>query len=548
MKDRIAKAKKAGYSDSEILEYLSSNSEYRPKVQKALESGYEPSEILSFLGSKEKNKQRKEEYPHGVASYVAKHPKEAAASFATENILRPLEAITSGASPAGVASLISGKGVHTPLSDYASEKSGFNELSDLAKEEGEVLNSLGMLIPFERAAKGASKTLSRASKLSPKKPPSTSVFSKPLEAERGLGSKVLGEFSGEPERMASGLAKPRALEAANPKLGLITKERQEKAISKLDEEAQSLIKSKIKERIPLSKKFEEGFDFRKHYEKEFGDLLKSANEANPQININPVSSFLRDTSMNYRGIPTLHRDAKMVTREIDNFRTRAPSTLKDLLKVRRSNTQKLNEIYERRLLSGKRREYADFLNNLNKKIDESIGQTLPEDSAWFKRYSDLMKEYKDFRSAQDALNFLEPLLREKINTSSLTRLATDPKKQSYLKIKMGEEGAAEVIQIAKDLVSARNAIKNIPVREWSKFDAIWPISWLWKPSGIITTAKRGVDWGRRGYGYLLSSPARRKAFDEALHAVAANDLQAYKEATKSLQDMSQEVKLLEHKT
>lgn len=48
---KISKAKEAGYSDEEIVNYVSSMPGYEAKTKKALSEGYGPSEIVSFLSS-----------------------------------------------------------------------------------------------------------------------------------------------------------------------------------------------------------------------------------------------------------------------------------------------------------------------------------------------------------------------------------------------------------------------------------------------------------------------------------------------------------------
>lgn len=327
-----------------------------------------------------------------------------------------------------------------------------------------------------------------------------------------------------PDTFKSGLTKPGAAAVKHPGLGAITKERQRKAIDRLDTEAKQLFKAKINEKLPLSKKIEEGFDFDKYHQEEFGRLKSLAEKANPSINVSPISKFFKETADKYRGIPRPHTDAREITKEMRSFRQNMPGDLKSLMKVRRSNSQKIKSIYDQRLVSGKRQEYVDFINELNRKIDESIGSTLPEDSSWFKKYKKLNAEFSEFKGAEQTLKTLEPLLRQKLNTATLTRLAEDPTKQKYLRLKMGDQGADEIIQIAKDLKAAREAIKSISVKKIKEFNAISPLSYFTKP----------WDMGRRAYGYVLSSPNKRKAFDEVLKAVAEKDIDAYQKASKHL--------------
>jgi hypothetical protein len=309
-----------------------------------------------------------------------------------------------------------------------------------------------------------------------------------------------------PETFESGLTKPRAVEGKFPSLATISKERQQKVIGNLDKEAQNLINLRLEERVPISKKIKEGFDFGKDYEARFGELKSMAEKANPEIETAPLSGYFRDTIDKYRGIPSPHADAKAVINEMKSFRKNMPGDLKDLLRIYRSNNQKLKNIYETRLLKGKRSEYTDFLTNMNKKIVESIENTLPSDSAWVKEFKAVNSEFAEFKSTQDTLRALEPLLREKLSSTSLSRLAEDPNKQKYLRLKMGDKGADEVIQIAKDLKKARESIKKLTTKKAHDFHLYNPFSWI----------SKGKDISRRAYGYYLSTPERRAEFDAAL--------------------------------
>lgn len=405
-------------------------------------------------------------------------------------------------------------------SQYARE--GLPE--ELQQKAQDIADIESLLLPGLKGAKG---------KFKGKKGPDS--VQRMYEERASLPPKSLREEY-VPDTFESGLSKPGAVEAKRPGLGLISKERQKESIGKLETEAQGLIKSRISERVPITEKMKEGFDFDKYHQEEFGRLKSLAERANPEIDINPLSEFVRESVEKYRGIPLPHGDARSVIAEMKAFRRRPPTDLKDLLRIRRSNTQKLKNIYDQRLMKGKRQEYVDFINNMNRKIDESIEKTLPEDSAWFKQYKKMNQEYSEYRNAQDTLRVLEPLLREKMSSSALKRLAEDPAKQKYLRLKMGEEGANEIIQIAKDVRTGADALKKIKVRDLNKYDAIWPISWVFKPFGVAMTVKKGIDLGRRGYGYILSSPSKRKAFDNMLHAIERNDINAYEKAAENLNE------------
>jgi hypothetical protein len=528
VKQQIEVAKKAGYSDQEITDFLSKKD---PRVSQALESGYKPDQVIEFLSKKSESKNFGQEgkivggkVGRAVEGSIKKPS--LLLSEVPRAVFQGVEHLRDVVNPVPDIQKKINKKRGTELSDLYSDWSREGLSPDLKEAAQDIADIEEVLLPLNFAKKGGDKGLVPKKKIDP--------VQKMYNERSSLPSREISTNTA-PERFESGLLKPAAVDAKNHHLALITKEKQKKVIDQLDRDAQRIIREKVEKHVPISKEIQEGVDFKEKYWKGFGELKKVAEKANPSIDISPLSSFFRESVGQYRGIPRPHKDARDVLQEVRAFQNRAPTDLKSLLRVRRSNGKKLEEIYDKRLLSGHRSEYADFLNRMNKKIDESIGKTLPEDSAWFKKYTQLNSQFSQYKKGEDTLKMLEPLLREKLNTATLTRLAESPDKQKHLRIKMGEKGASEIIQLAKDLRKARESIKKIPAKDFNKFDAIWPISWVFKPAGVATTLKKGVDYARRGYGYVLSSPKRVEALDEMVNAVSKNDLKAYQEAAKKME-------------
>jgi len=325
------------------------------------------------------------------------------------------------------------------------------------------------------------------------------------------------------EKFESGLTKPRAVEASRPELGLISKGDKRKVVEKLEKEAQDLFKESIGKHVPLTKKIEEGFDFAKYHEEGFGKLKAAAEKFNPKIDTTPINKFFSETAKQYRGTKP-KGDAKAIISEMQYYSRRPPSDLSTLLKIRRSNSKELKSIYEKRLLNGTRDQYVDFLNKMNRTIDEAVQKTLPEDSSWFREFKKMNKEFRDYMSAKKTLDLLEPIFREKVNSSAVTKIATNPNTQKKLEISLGKEGASELVQISKDLKKATEAIKRMTTESYKHFNSIFSLSFFMKP----------VKWARKGYGHVLSSPSRRQAFDESLKAISNNDVEAYAKAVEKI--------------
>lgn len=347
---------------------------------------------------------------------------------------------------------------------------------------------------------------------------------------KGIGKQVVSKFKAPIEKMASGLTKPKAVSAKNPKLGTLTKAQQEKAIEKLNNEAATLTKASVEKNVPLAKQINEGFDFESKFQKSFSEIEKSAAKANPEIDITPVSDLFAENRKKYSGIPNLHQDAKKVVAEARAFGNRPQTRLRNLMKIFRSNNQKKKHIYETAHLTGRQKEYVNFLDDYNRSITDSIKRTLPEDSAWLKQFLETNKDYGNFQRAQKTIQALKEAFNENPTIQRIERLSQDVKAQKKLAHAMGEQGAKEVTQISKDLKLAKEAIKKIPKKEWGKWDAILPLGvflpLVGKPIGFFKSA----ELARAGYGWLLSSPARRKATESALKAIAKNDLEGYKQA------------------
>ena len=343
-------------------------------------------------------------------------------------------------------------------------------------------------------------------------PPSTSNRNLPDEPPPGGGPGDLSTsiFSKQPiKRMESGLTEPRALEAPHIRFATINPERQKHAIDKLNQEASQLTEKAVSEHLPLSKQIEEGFDFHGQFEKDFGNVQKLAFKANPDIDISPLSDFLRKTAKEYREIPTLHPETKKIVTEI-NFRNKGIPTLRPLLKIYRSNNRKIRGIYETAALSGKQKEYVDFLLDMNKKISESFVKTLPADSPWLKKFLDTNKTYKNYLDANKAMSMLKPLLTGEITPAKLKQFGSDERFYKKLKLSMGEKGATEIKQIANDLYKASQSIKNIPTRELKMWESIFPFGLLIpfvKIPAAIGVVVKSAKLARNIYGYWLSTLA-----------------------------------------
>ncbi len=377
------------------------------------------------------------------------------------------------------------------------------------------------------------------------------------------GATGLGKTTEEIERFPSGLTKPKAVEAKKPGLGIITPAQQERAIEGLNKEAGHLTKTKFEEIFPTAKKLEQGYDFESAFQKGFGELEAQAQKFNPQIEISPLTKYLRTEAEKYRGIPTLDSEAKKIMKWIDDFRTHPQSDLKNLLRIKRSINRELKRTFDKSKISGVPDHYVNFLSRTSKEIDSGIRGTLPANSDWLKRYDLLNKVFKNYKDAEKIRNVLRPILKGEPTASNLRKIANDPKIQRLLEMKMGKQAAAEITQIAKDLETATKAINRLSSKTIKELDDIYPIPLLFvgmKLPGVGYVVKKVAEGARRYYGTNLLNPTTRRVYREAIEAAGKADYPAYKKATDALRKEQglighektnrigyKEPKLLEHK-
>jgi hypothetical protein len=540
MKLDVEAAKKAGYTESEIKDFLSKNSPKKESskqfdVDAAKSAGYSDKEIQGFLKKNDISKARSviSAPVKGVLKGVEdlgqlanplpllvkhlmgqNHPQREhlaeqllpTRDEALENYLERAGKIAPGAA-------LGGGFLSTLLSSLGGAAFG-----EVAKEQGigetgqGVAEAVGMGVPG--FAKAASKGI-------------TNLFRSPVE------------------KFSSGITKPRALGAKFAEKTVISPSRQEKAISALNKEASELTKKTVQKELPISKKIEQGFDFEGNFEKRFGGLEKVAEKANPEIDLTPVSEFLSESSKKYRGIPKLHPEGAKVKAEINAFRNAPQTEMKKLLRIYRSNNKKIRNIYETSRLTGKQQEYVDFLVDYNRNIAKSFEKTLPKDSAWVKEFKGLNHEYKQYKDALKTMNQLEGVLNQKATPGNISKLADDARLHKKLALSMGEKGSKEVIQIAKDLKLASEAIRRIPARDFKWYESVLPFSFFIpgaKIPGSIYSAKKGLDYARRGYGWFLSTSKRRAVYNDLLKGLADDNRVQYAKAAKEMAKLLEEEK------
>jgi hypothetical protein len=130
------------------------------------------------------------------------------------------------------------------------------------------------------------------------------------------------------------------------------------------------------------------------------------------------------------------------------------------------------------------------------------------------------------------LGNLKSVFGENPTLQSVEKLASDPKKQKYLELSLGKEGANEVIQIGKDLKVSKEALKSIPVKEWNLWDKTFPLSFfipgIGKITGAAFSAHKGYKALKNFYGWMLTSPERVKIYQNAQKSIINRDFDAYK--------------------
>lgn len=341
-------------------------------------------------------------------------------------------------------------------------------------------------------------------------------------------------FSSTTEKMPSGLTKIGAVESKLSKMGSLSKERQKVVVEKLNKEASDLAQKSIEKHLPAVDKLKKNANLDLKFKEDFGKLKKVAEKANPDVDITPISELMKETTQKYRGIPNPSSEAKSIINEIKYFMRKPQTGLGNLLKIYRDNGKKMKHVYETAMTGGRQEEYVNFLKSMNNAISQSFERTFPAESAWLNQFKRLNREFKEIKNAESTLLKLKGVLSENPRLAELDKLISDVKTQEKLRLSMGNEGSQEIIQIASDLKRSRDALKKMPSKEFSKFDHAFPLYYLIPFVGKAIGAYKTVKAGRYFYGWLLSTPSRRKAYSEALNAFSKSDLEGYKKATAVL--------------
>jgi len=367
----------------------------------------------------------------------------------------------------------------------------------------------------------------------------------PLGAEGSIASKgvqttknILKASKNIPKNkvtMASGLSQPKSVGSKVAPYASIGSKTEAEAIQKLNTEAGELAKKSIHKNLPLSKKIEEGFDFQKNFETKFGELESIAKKANPRIDITPVTELMQKSADKYRGIASPHREAVRIKNEVKAFYKKPPTSLHALYKTYRSNNQKINNIYETSRLTGKQKEYADFLLDQNRAIVKSFENTLgaPKGS-WADQFKQMNKQFEEWKKADKALKKFDPYFRGALSPSELEKFAFDIPKHKKMALDLGKQATDEIVQLSRDLKLATESIKRIPKAEIKKWEAAFPLSFFIPIFGKAIAGVHGARIARHSMGYWLSKPATRRAYGDAMKAIKNQDFDAYKDATALL--------------
>ncbi len=345
------------------------------------------------------------------------------------------------------------------------------------------------------------------------------------------------------EKLPSGLEKPPALENKYSKFGKISKEVQEKTIQNLDEEAKKLSAKVLERERPLVKKINEGVDLDKEFHKGFGALRQSAKKYNPELNVKPVSELMEKTRVDVLGLPNPSSQTRKIIKDIEAFEKNPPITLYDNLRNFRNLSEKQSEIYEKSFLHGKQKKYADFISEYKKSITKSMEDTLPKDSEWMKSFKDLNKDYSEYLNTKKAQAILEPIFGKEITASKLEKAATDVGFQKKLSFALGEKGAQDISQIAKDLKMARESIASIPLKQVDLLEKSLPYGYILTdliPYGhlfkVPLYAKAAKSGAQHLLGLYLTKPKSRAAYKVVLKEFNNGNHQAFGKAVKSLDE------------
>lgn len=338
--------------------------------------------------------------------------------------------------------------------------------------------------------------------------------------------------------LPSGIEKPRAMGSKLSKYAQIGEKTQENAIKKIDAKAAQLTEEAVHKHLPISQKMKQGFDFEKQFQDRFRNVEQSARAANVKVDLAPVKALNAKYVQRYEGIPNPHVEATQIQKEIKAFNAKPPDSVAKALKTYRSNSSKITKLEETAQTSGRQKEYVDYLKAQNRAITESYDISLPDKSAWLNEFKSSNKDFSQYKRSQQALKQLEEVIQARATPAGIEKLVYNSAAQKKLARAMGQQGADEVIQIAKDMKGAVDSLKGISKSTLTKFDAAFPSTYLipivGKIVGATTTLNSAQKIARNALGFWLSRPETRRAYGDAIKALKNQDLDAYKRAAAVL--------------
>ena len=334
-------------------------------------------------------------------------------------------------------------------------------------------------------------------------------------------------------KMPSGLTERRIVTAKKSRIPFLAASDQKAVIKAMDEEAAGIAKNILKREKPIITQIEEGFDFDKAFKQEFGEVKQFAAKYNPQIDTKPISRFMSKEFAETVNIPAPSSTIKKIQSEIKAFRKKPLNSLYDSFKKFRDINRKISAMKKKAYSEGvdPDAEYLKFLDDYKRSIVNSWEETLPKDSPWLKKFKQSNKNFSDYMSAEAANHKLKGFFGEEIDPEYLKKITSNRHFQNKLKESLGEAGVSDLVELSKDLLASKNALKKIPSESLSKFSK--ELSYYEKILEKLPILKV-TRLPREMLAIYLTKPKVKQQMKVVFDAIEKNDPKAFGVAIKEL--------------
>jgi hypothetical protein len=315
--------------------------------------------------------------------------------------------------------------------------------------------------------------------------------------------------------------------------------KKEKVYQGVSDQAKTLINKIQREKMPLTKKLEEGIDVEGILNKQLDEVQKIAGEMPHQIESNYLSDYLKKVKKDIRKSPVPTEEQDKILKLVEKYQKSYGQTEgglrfyspQEYLKQFRNINKDAKKLYETKLLQGEQRETIGFYEGLKKEISKTFELGTP------KEFSDLFKATNKEFSELSNINRFETVMEGVtsngvIDASKLSKKISSQKGSRLLRRQLGKEGFDHLKAISDDLVKVKDKLKLVDELGLGSLVKSAVAAGVLSKLGVpfAKTAQGGKKLLELGQGYMLMNPRGfrdTQNFLKALQSGSKKSIQTY---------------------